>query len=135
LSQLHSLRSLLGENRGYMRYTQSHEWISEEGTVGITEYAKTELGDIVFIELPKIGTEVKAGQQVCVLESTKAAVDVYSPASGTVIATSDELVKTPSKIKEEGAWLFRLKISNPAEINQLLTDQEYSRLIKTTPSS
>lgn len=113
-----------------MRYTQSHEWISEDGTVGITEYAKTELGDIVFIELPKIGVEVEAGQQVSVLESTKAAVDVYSPASGTVIATNDELVKEPSKIKVEGAWLFRLKISNPSEINQLLSEQEYLRLTK-----
>ncbi|HSX13076.1 MAG TPA: glycine cleavage system H protein [Chlamydiales bacterium] len=113
-----------------MRYTESHEWISEDGTVGITEYAKNELGDIVFIELPKIGTEVKAGQQVCVLESTKAAVDVYSPASGKVIAVNMDLVGTPAKIKEKDVWLFKLKLSNPKEVESLLDEQGYSKLHK-----
>src|SRR5579872_5192014 len=113
-----------------MRYTKSHEWITDDGTVGITEYAKNELGDIVFIELPKIGTEVKAGQQVCVLESTKAAVDVYSPASGKVIAVNDELVTSPSKIKEKEAWFFKIKLSNPKEIESLLDEKEYAKLHK-----
>lgn len=113
-----------------MRFTESHEWISPDGTVGITEYAKNELGEIVFIELPKVGTEAKAGQQICVLESTKAAVDVYSPASGIVVAVNAELEKAPTLIKDKNAWLFRLKLSNPKDMDGLLSEKEYSKLHK-----
>ncbi len=112
-----------------MRFTESHEWIATDGTVGITEYAKNELGDIVFIELPKIGAEVKAGRQVCVLESTKAAVDVYSPVSGVVTAVNEDLLKSPTLLKEENGWLFRIRPSNLAEMEKLMSLSEYEKLI------
>lgn len=117
-----------------MRYTESHEWLaidSSIGTVGITEYAKKELGDIVYIELPQIGAEVRAGQEVCVLESTKAAVDVYSPASGKIIAVNEALRSNPSSLKsllDQDGWLFQIALSHPNEAEELLTISEYAKL-------
>ena len=109
-----------------MRYTDSHEWITVDGTigtVGITEYAQKELGSIVYIELPKVGQKVKAGEEACVLESTKAAVDVYSPVSGKIIAVNEVLRSDPAGLKS--GWLFRLELSNPVEMESLLTHAEY----------
>lgn len=117
-----------------MRYTQSHEWIAVEGlvgTVGITEYAQKELGDIVYIELPKIGRLVKAGEEVCVLESTKAAVDVYSPVSGKIIEVNEALVKSPMNLKgslPSVGWLFKLEVLKIAEIEHLFTHSQYQAL-------
>jgi len=118
-----------------MRYTESHEWIQIKdnvGTVGITDYAQGELGEIVYIELPKVGQKVKAGQETCVLESTKAAADVYAPVSGKIVAINDELVKGPSSINrtaENVGWLFKIELSNPKEIDHLLTRAQYTALI------
>jgi glycine cleavage system H protein len=115
-------------------FTESHEWIQikgKVGTVGITHHAQNELGEIVFIELPKVGQHVKAGQEVCVLESTKAASDVYSPVSGKIIAVNDKLRETPSQINqaaETTAWLFEIEISHPKEIDHLLSEQRYKGL-------
>ena len=84
-----------------MRFTESHEWLQLKGnvgTVGITDYAQRELGEIVFIELPKVGHKVKAGQETCVLESTKAAADVYAPVSGKIIAVNEDLRKNPGSL-------------------------------------
>lgn len=97
-------------------FTPTHEWIEIEGasaTVGITDHAQKELGEIVFVELPKIGQIVQKGEEVCVLESTKAAADVYSPASGRVTAINDKVVQDPSLINrgaESAGWLYKLEI-------------------------
>lgn len=114
-----------------MRFTQSHEWIDQQGTVGISAYAQKELGEIVYIQLPKIGQLVKAGQEVCVLESTKAAADVYSPLSGKVIAINEAIAQNPSLINrspESEAWLYRIEPSNPKELDSLMTKEDYRSL-------
>jgi glycine cleavage system H protein len=118
-----------------MRYTPSHEWIEIKeglGTVGITNFAQKELGEIVFIQLPKVGALLKAGEEACVLESTKAAADVYSPASGKVVAVNEELAKSPSllnKSPESAGWLFKLALSKPEESAKLLSQADYQKLV------
>lgn len=118
-----------------MRYTESHEWIlikDNVGTVGITDYAQHELGEIVYIELPKVGQKVKAGQETCVLESTKAAADVYAPVSGKIVAVNEELGKAPGSINktaETVGWLFKIELAHPKEIDHLLTRTQYTALI------
>eukprot|EP01133_Synstelium_polycarpum_P011200 gene11200-13058_t len=108
-------------------YTKSHEWIrvdGEVGEVGITDYAQRELGDIVFVDLPNAGQKYNATDAVIVLESTKAASDVYTPVSGTIVDTNEELRGDPALVNSgpmtEG-WLFKIKLSNPAELKGLLT--------------
>jgi len=118
-----------------MRFTESHEWINLNdniGFVGITDFARNELGEIVYIELPKIGDEVNAGDEVCVLESTKAASDVYSPVSGKVIEINEALLKQIDIINESAedkGWLFKIELSNPREVKGLLDLNEYTNLI------
>ncbi len=116
-----------------MRYTESHEWISVDGpvgTVGITEHAKNELGDIVYIELPKVGNTVQAGDAVCVLESTKAAVDIYAPVSGEIVAVNDGIKRSPSSLQgsSKSGWLFEIKLSDLSEVESLLTASDYEAL-------
>lgn len=109
-----------------MRYTESHEWISLDGhigTVGITRHAQKELGGVVYVELPQIGRLLRRGEEACVLESTKAAVDIYAPVSGKIIAVNDSLRQDPSlvnKAAEKEGWLFRIELSHIAEWEQLL---------------
>lgn len=114
-----------------MKFTDTHEWIEIKdgvGTVGITQYAQKELGDIVYVELPKVGKEVKKGQEAAVLESTKAAADVYSPISGRILEVNislkdaSELVNTSP---EKEGWLFKLSVVNPAEYDALLDKETY----------
>jgi glycine cleavage system H protein len=118
------------------QYTKSHEWIEVEGRyaiVGITHYAQKELGEIVYAQLPKVGQSVQAGKEVCVLESTKAAADVYSPVSGKVIAINESVADRPQIINdapETTAWLFRLEMSDPKEVSALLSKADYEKLIK-----
>lgn len=108
-----------------MKFTETHEWIEvqgEIGIIGVTDYAQKELGDIVYIELPKVGKFVKAGEVAAVLESTKAAVDVYSPASGNIEEVNIALSEKPELINqspEKEAWLFKVKLSNPKELDML----------------
>lgn len=119
-----------------IRYTQSHEWISvsgNTGTVGISTYAQKELGEIVYVQLPKIGQVVKAGEEIAVLESTKAAADVYAPASGTITAINTDALKDPSLINrspESSGWLFCLELSSPHSIDHLMTKDQYTQLTK-----
>jgi glycine cleavage system H protein len=114
-----------------MKYTDSHEWINVNegiGTVGVSEHAQKELGDIVYVELPQIGKEVKAGQEAAVLESTKAAADVYSPVSGTIVEVNNALTADPGLINQspEGdGWIFKLKLSNASELDQLMDKDAY----------
>ncbi|PIS02399.1 MAG: glycine cleavage system protein H [Chlamydiae bacterium CG10_big_fil_rev_8_21_14_0_10_42_34] len=117
-----------------MYFSKSHEWIQvngDIGTVGITDYAQKELGEIVFVELPKVGQEVKMDQETSILESTKAASDVYSPVSGKVVEINEELKKNPAavnKAAESEGWLFKLKLSNRQELDGLMNHEKYTQM-------
>ena len=117
------------------RYTKDHEWVRLDGdvaTVGITEHAQEQLGDIVYVELPEIGRKVTKGGDAAVVESVKAASDVYSPASGEVVAINDALGSSPGAINEEAegkGWFFRLKLSSPDELNELMSAEQYKAFL------
>lgn len=114
-----------------MRFTETHEWIEMEGdvgTVGVSDYAQKELGDIVYVELPRVGKTVKAGEEAAVLESTKAASDVYTPVSGTILEVNHALEKNAelvNKSAEKEGWLFKIKLEQPKEIDALLEPSTY----------
>jgi glycine cleavage system H protein len=114
-----------------MKFTETHEWIEVQGdigTVGITNYAQHELGDVVFVELPKVGKQVKAQEEAVVLESTKAAADVYSPVSGTILEVNQQLTQTPELINrspQKEGWIFKIQLSSPEELKQLMDEQAY----------
>lgn len=118
-----------------MKFTETHEWIREEngvGTVGITHHAQHELGEVVYIELPSIGKKVKAGEEVAVLESTKAAADIYSPVSGEIIEINQNLhgsVQEVNQAAESKGWLFKIQLTNPSELDPLLSPGQYQELI------
>lgn len=119
-----------------MKYTESHEWISVEdkiGTVGITDYAQSELGDIVYVELPEVGKNVNLGGEICVLESTKAAADIYSPLSGSVVEVNLELNNTPELVNqspEKKGWLYKIELANLNELDELMELEQYQTTIK-----
>ena len=119
-----------------VKYSKEHEWIKLEGdvaTIGITKHATEMLGDIVFVELPKNGSAVKKDGNAGVVESTKAASDVYTPVSGEVIECNQSIVDDPSKINsdpENLAWFFKLKITDKSEINSLMNKEEYDKFAK-----
>jgi glycine cleavage system H protein len=119
------------------RYTKDHEWIRLDGdvaTVGITEHAQSQLGDIVFVELPEIGRKVEKGGEAAVVESVKAASDVYAPASGEVVAVNDSLGSVPAAINEEAegkGWFFRLKLTAPGELDGLMSAEQYKEFLAT----
>ena len=116
-------------------FTKSHEWIEvigKVGTVGITQYAQRELGAIVYVQLPKVGYHTKAGQEISVLESTKAAADVYSPVSGKVVAVNEAVIKEPelvNRFPETSSWHFKIELSNPKELEDLLSLFDYEKLV------
>lgn len=118
-----------------MKYTDSHEWILIQGNigvVGITSYAKEELGDIVHVELPKLDTVISAGDEVAVLESTKAAADIYSPASGKIIQINERLLEDLSlinKFPETEGWLYKIKLEDIRELEDLYDKKEYDDLL------
>ena len=116
-----------------LRYTASHEWVRRESdgtvSVGITDHAQEQLGDIVFVEAPQAGRKVKAGESVGVVESVKAASDIYAPIAGEVVATNAELGDAPEKVNEDAfaAWMYRVKPANPAEVDTLLDAAAYEK--------
>jgi glycine cleavage system H protein len=116
-------------------FTQDHEWISVEGdsaTVGITDYAQAQLGDVVFVEVPPAGTEVAKGKEAAVVESVKAASDVYAPVSGTVTEANAELEGDPSLVNtapEGNGWFFKLKLADPAELEGLMDETAYKAFV------
>jgi len=118
-----------------VRYTDQHEWIrldGEEATVGITKYAAEALGDVVFVELPASGKAVTAGGEAAVVESVKAASDIYAPAGGTVTAANAALEKEPSTVNEdpEGAgWFFKMKLSDKSEFAKLMDSAAYAKFV------
>ena len=108
-----------------LRYTASHEWVKVDGgtaTVGITDHAQHELSDVVYVDLPKVGAQAAAGAVIAVIESVKAASDIYSPVSGEIVEINAGLAKKPELINQDpygDAWLFRIKLANPSEIDAL----------------
>src|SRR5271155_1573596 len=116
------------------KYTKEHEWLDVAGTVGsigITDYAQSTLGDIVFVELPKVGDKVTGGATFGSVESVKAVSDLYSPVSGTVTAINEELNTSPDKINEEAhtAWIIKVELSDPSQVDSLLDDAAYEAFI------
>lgn len=117
------------------RYTKEHEWVSvngEVGTVGITDHAQSELGDIVFVDLPKPGARVEKSKTIGSVESVKAVSDIYSPVSGEVVEVNDSLAQSPEKLNADphgDAWLVRIRLSEAAEINDLLSAADYQKYI------
>ncbi len=118
------------------RYTKEHEWVKAEGdigVVGITDHAQEELGDIVYVDLPKIGTKLEQGKSLGSVESVKAVSDIYSPVSGEVVEINESLTAAPEKLNEDphgAAWLVKLRMTAPDEIKQLLSSSDYQTYIK-----
>jgi glycine cleavage system H protein len=116
------------------KYTKEHEWISVEGTagtVGITDYAQSSLGDIVFVDLPKVGDAVEAGKIFGSVESVKAVSDLYSPVSGTVTAVNEELKDKPEKVNEDAnaTWMLKLTLKDASELDTLLSAADYEKFV------
>jgi glycine cleavage system H protein len=116
------------------KYTKEHEWIKVDGgtgTVGITDHAQNSLGDIVFVDLPKVGADVTAGKSFGTVESVKAVSELYSPVTGNVTAINEELATAPEKINSDahGAWMIKVKLANPADLNSLLSADDYEKFV------
>lgn len=125
----------MSEIPGDLKFQKSHEWVRVEQdgtvTVGISDHAQSSLGDLVYVELPEVGRSVKVGDSVAVVESVKAASDIYAPLSGEVIAVNGELDAKPETINEDAygdGWIVRLKISDKGELDDLLDPDEYAKL-------
>jgi glycine cleavage system H protein len=117
------------------KYTQEHEWIRVEGdvgTVGITDYAQGQLGDVVYVELPPVGKAVKQGGDMAVVESVKAASEVYAPVSGEVVAVNDELTGAPETVNADAAgkgWFVKIKLGDKAQLDALMDDAAYKKFL------
>jgi glycine cleavage system H protein len=120
-----------------LKYTKEHEWALVEGetvTVGITDFAQSALGDIVFVEVPEVGSDLKLGSTFGVVESIKSVSDLYSPVTGEVTAKNSDIEGSPEKINQDayGSWLIKVKIKNSAEINNLLTAEQYQEFCNSS---
>jgi glycine cleavage system H protein len=117
------------------KYTKEHEWVNAangSGTIGITEHAQHELGDIVFVDLPKVGTKLQKGDTLGSVESVKAVSDIYSPVSGEVTAVNELLTTSPEKLNSDPhgeAWLAKVTLTSPAEINELMSAADYQKYV------
>jgi glycine cleavage system H protein len=117
------------------KFTPDHEWVSIDGdiaTVGITDYAQSQLGDLVFVELPKTGRAIRKGEAVAVVESVKAASDVYSPLTGEVVAVNEGIVADPALVNsdpEQSAWMFKVRLTDRAEVEALMDEAAYRQQI------
>ncbi len=116
-----------------LRYTDSHEWVRREAdgsvSIGITDHAQEQLGDIVFVEAPEPGRKVAAGEAIGVVESVKAASDIYAPIAGEIIAANEDLAAAPEKVNQDAyaAWMFRLKPASAADVDKLLDAAAYAK--------
>ena len=119
-----------------MKYTEEHEWLSIEGdivTVGITEHAAEQLGDVVFVELPEIGDDVSKDDSICVIESVKAASDILAPLDGKIVEINNAIVETPSLVNEdpsESAWFFKIEVSDMSPIDEYMDEAAYLSFVK-----
>ena len=116
------------------RFTKSHEWIAPDGTVGISDHAQREITDVVFVELPKAGREVKAGEAVAVIESVKAAFDIYAPVSGKIGKVNVDVTKNPAIVNQSpygNGWLFSVDSANKNDLQSLMTHQAYQTFIES----
>lgn len=120
-----------------MKFTKDHEWVSVDGdvaTIGITAYAADQLGDVVFVETPVVGKTVQKGESLAVVESVKAASDVYAPLTGSVVETNADLAGSPETVNaspEDGAWFAKVRLANPAELDGLMDRAAYEDFLKT----
>lgn len=117
---------------GDFKYTKEHEWLKVDdnsGTIGITDYAQNSLGDIVFVELPKVGAEITAGQTFGSVESVKAVSDLYAPVSGTVTEVNDALNASPENVNKDahGAWMIKVKLKDLSEVGKLMSAADYEK--------
>ncbi|WP_408098227.1 glycine cleavage system protein GcvH [Peredibacter sp. HCB2-198] len=120
-----------------LKYTKEHEWALVEGdtvTVGITDFAQSALGDIVFLEVPAVGTDLKIGSTFGVVESIKSVSDLYAPISGEVVSKNTDLEGSPEKINEDayGSWLIKVKVKDSSELNNLLTAEQYQEFCNSS---
>ena len=119
-----------------IKYTRDHEWIRVDGDVaviGITDYAQTQLGDVVYVELPELGRRVEQGKEAAVVESVKAASEVYAPIAGEVIAVNDALSGEPGKVNADpqgDGWFLKLRIANPKELDELMDETAYNAFVE-----
>ena len=119
-----------------LRFTKDHEWVRLEGdlaVVGITDYAQLQLGDVVYVELPEIGRRVERGKEAAVVESVKAASEVYAPVSGEVAEVNEELAVDPAKVNADplgAGWFMKLRLAEPKELDQLLDEYAYQRFVE-----
>ena len=118
-----------------LKYSESHEWVKVEGNiavVGVSDFAQKEMGDITYVDMPEVDDEVEAGEEFGALESVKASSELISPVSGTVVEVNSELEDTPEKVNEDayGAWLIKVEMSDPSELDNLLDAAGYKALIK-----
>lgn len=118
-----------------MKFTEEHEWLRVEDevvVVGITEHASTQLGDIVFVELPKVGSTVTKDEEVVVIESVKAASDILAPIDGEIVEVNEALVDNPIKVNEDATgdgWMFKLKVEDLSAMDEMMTEAEYNKFI------
>lgn len=127
----------MSEIRKDLSYTKTHEWIEYAGdgtcTVGITDYAQSSLGDLVFVELPETGTKADAGDAVAVVESVKAASDIYAPLDGEIVEVNEQLEDSPERVNEDPfgeGWLFKLNLTNPDAVEELLDADAYEGIVE-----
>jgi glycine cleavage system H protein len=119
-----------------MKYTEDHEWLNLDGdivTVGITEHAATQLGDVVFVELPETETVVAKGDEIVVIESVKAASDIVAPLDGEIVEINEAIVENPALVNEDplgGAWFFKLKIDEPALLDDFMDEDAYKEMVE-----
>jgi glycine cleavage system H protein len=118
------------------RFTKEHEWIRRDGdlaTVGITDYAQNQLGDVVYVELPEIGRHIAKGAEAAVVESVKAASEVYAPVSGEVVAVNDTIAGEPARVNADPmgeGWFLKLRLDDPAELDTLMDEEDYRRFVE-----
>ena len=118
-----------------MKYTEDHEWLRVEGdlvVVGITEHASEQLGDVVFVELPETETQVAKGDEICVIESVKAASDIVAPVDGEIVEVNDDLADNPGLVNEDptgAAWFFKMKVEDLSQLDEFMSEDEYQDMI------
>ena len=117
------------------RYTKDHEWVRQEGdiaVIGITDYAQSQLGDVVYVELPEIGRTVERGKEAAVVESAKAASEVYAPVSGEIVEVNDELLGNPAQVNADAmgeGWFLKIRLADPRELDTLMDEASYREFV------